>query len=326
MNKYEQFQEAMRTIQARRTAANALAEARTREVNERFPQIREINSRLSDTAMELFHVLQAGGDTQEQIEQIRRRNLEGQRIVRQMLLANGLPEDYLELHYTCPKCDDTGYANGSYCDCLKRELGRLAIEEMNRHAQVKLCSFDSFSLEYYRNDPACYETMRRILAFCKRYAAQFDSHAPSLLLSGNTGLGKTHLSLAIASEVMQKGYGVLYDSVINLLRRVEREHFGRGEAGADTLEILLTCDLLILDDLGAEFDSSFYVSTVYNIINTRLNCGLPTIISTNLTHEQVQRRYEDRIVSRLFATYTGLHFVGTDVRLQKAKKAAQQNV
>ena len=166
MNKYEQFQEAMRTIQARRTAANALAEARTREVNERFPQIREINSRLSDTAMELFHVLQAGGDTQEQIEQIRRRNLEGQRIVRQMLLANGLPEDYLELHYTCPKCDDTGYANGCYCDCLKRELGRLAIEEMNRHAQVKLCSFDSFSLEYYRNDPACYETMRRILAFC----------------------------------------------------------------------------------------------------------------------------------------------------------------
>lgn len=144
MNKYEQFQEAMRTIQARRTAANALAEARTREVNERFPQIREINSRLSDTAMELFHVLQAGGDTQEQIEQIRRRNLEGQRIVRQMLLANGLPEDYLELHYTCPKCDDTGYANGCYCDCLKRELGRLAIEEMNRHAQVKLCSFDSF--------------------------------------------------------------------------------------------------------------------------------------------------------------------------------------
>ena len=120
MNKYEQFQEAMRTIQARRTAANALAEARTREVNERFPQIREINSRLSDTAMELFHVLQAGGDTQEQIEQIRRRNLEGQRIVRQMLLANGLPEDYLELHYTCPKCDDTGYANGCYCDCLKR--------------------------------------------------------------------------------------------------------------------------------------------------------------------------------------------------------------
>ena len=168
--------------------------------------------------------------------------------------------------------------------------------------------------------------MSRILAFCKRYAEQFDLHAPSLLLSGNTGLGKTHLSLAIASEVMQKGYGVLYDSVINLLRRVEREHFGKAEDNADTLELLLSCELLILDDLGAEFDSSFYVSTVYNIINTRLNCGLPTIISTNLTHEQVQRRYEDRIVSRLFATYTGLHFVGTDVRLQKAQRAARQNI
>ncbi len=325
MNKYEQFQEAMRIIQGRRTGANALAEQRTQEVNDRFPQIREINSRLSDTAMELFRVIRAGEDAQAKIEQIRRRNLEGQRIVRQMLVANGLPEDYLELHYTCPKCDDTGYVNGGYCDCLKRELGRLAVEEMNRHAQVKLCSFESFSLEYYRNDPACYETMSRILVFCKRYAEQFDLHAPSLLLSGNTGLGKTHLSLAIASEVMQKGYGVLYDSVINLLRRVEREHFGKAEDNADTLELLLSCELLILDDLGAEFDSSFYVSTVYNIINTRLNCGLPTIISTNLTHEQVQRRYEDRIVSRLFATYTGLHFVGTDVRLQKAQRAARQN-
>lgn len=325
MNKYEQFQKAMQTIQARRTAANALAEAHTQEVNERFPQIREINSRLSDTAMDLFRALQEGGDAQAKIEQIRRRNLEGQRIVRQMLLANGLPEDYMELHYTCPKCDDTGYADGGYCDCLKRELGKLAIEEMNRHAQVKLCSFDSFSLEYYRNDPACYETMRRILAFCKQYAAQFHIHSQSLLLSGNTGLGKTHLSLAIANQVMQKGYSVLYDSVINLLRRVEREHFGRSGEQTDTLEVLLNCELLILDDLGAEFDSNFYVSTVYNIINTRLNCGLPTIISTNLTHEQVQRRYEDRIVSRLFATYTGLHFVGTDVRLQKAKRAAQQN-
>ena len=141
MNKYEQFQEAMRIIQGRRTGANALAEQRTQEVNDRFPQIREINSRLSDTAMELFRVIRAGEDAQAKIEQIRRRNLEGQRIVRQMLVANGLPEDYLELHYTCPKCDDTGYVNGGYCDCLKRELGRLAVEEMNRHAQVKLCSF-----------------------------------------------------------------------------------------------------------------------------------------------------------------------------------------
>ena len=93
MNKYEQFQEAMRIIQGRRTGANALAEQRTQEVNDRFPQIREINSRLSDTAMELFRVIRAGEDAQAKIEQIRRRNLEGQRIVRQMLVANGLPED-----------------------------------------------------------------------------------------------------------------------------------------------------------------------------------------------------------------------------------------
>ena len=147
-----------------------------------------------------------------------------------------------------------------------------------------------------------------------------DVYKRQLLLSGNTGLGKTHLSLAIASEVMQKGYGVLYDSVINLLRRVEREHFGRGEAGADTLEILLTCDLLILDDLGAEFDSSFYVSTVYNIINTRLNCGLPTIISTNLAPEEIGSRYGRSVLSRLEGEYEILPFFGEDIRRLKRER------
>ena len=138
---------------------------------------------------------------------------------------------------------------------------------------------------------------------------------------GKTGLGKTHLSLSIASGALERGYSVLYDSVINFLRKIEREHFGKEHPETDTMELLLTCDLLILDDLGTEFDSSFYQSTIYNLINTRLNRSLPTIISTNLDFNGISNRYEERITSRFYANYSILRFVGQDVRIMKAQQA-----
>ena len=141
---------------------------------------------------------------------------------------------------------------------------------------------------------------------------------------GKTGLGKTHLSLAIANEVLKKGFSVLYDSVINFLRQVEKEHFGRETRNSDTLELLLSCDLLILDDLGTEFHSQFYQSTIYNIINTRMNRKKPTIISTNLNYDEISHLYDERITSRIFTTYTIHHFVGMDVRVFKKQQEQRQ--
>ena len=136
---------------------------------------------------------------------------------------------------------------------------------------------------------------------------------------GRTGLGKTHLSLAIANEVLKKGYNVLYDSTLNYLNQIEKEYFGRDTSGNDTLGQLISADLLILDDLGSEYDKPFYISTIYNIINTRLNKRLPTIVNTNLSHEEMLKKYEERIISRLFAIYKSLGFVGKDIRLIRRK-------
>ena len=163
--------------------------------------------------------------------------------------------------------------------------------------------------------------MQKILAYCQNYAQYFHKSSPSILMFGKTGLGKTHLSLSIASVALERGYSVLYDSVINFLRKIEREHFGKEHPETDTMELLLTCDLLILDDLGTEFDSSFYQSTIYNLINTRLNRSLPTIISTNLDFNGISNRYEERITSRIYANYSILRFVGQDVRIMKAQQA-----
>ena len=118
--------------------------------------------------------------------------------------------------------------------------------------------------------------MAEIFEFCMHYAEDFGRHSPSLFLCGATGLGKTHLSLSIAREAIAKDFAVIYGSTQNLLHELEEEHFGRRPADEGAMqEMLLSCDLLILDDLGAEFSTSFTVAALYNIINSRINAGLP---------------------------------------------------
>ena len=320
------FQQALLNVQARRMQGISEHDRRYAEVNAKIPQIAEINSQLAQTGARIFGMMQQGQASEALLDSMRQENLEAQRICKQLLEANGYPADYLDLHYSCEKCSDTGYFGGVYCDCLQKEIAAAAIRKMNESAQLQLCSFDQFSLDYYKGRVTeqgedCFAVMRRILTACQTYAANFSLESPSLLFLGRTGLGKTHLSLSIAREVLSKGYDVIYDSIINLLEQVEKEHFGRDKSDLDTLGLLLNVDLLILDDLGTEFNTPFYVSAVYNIINSRLNRGLPTIISTNLDFIGLKKRYEERIVSRLFAVYETMHFIGADIRLLKKKNS-----
>ena len=76
----------------------------------------------------------------------------------------------------------------------------------------------------------------------------------------------------------------------------------------------MRCDLLILDDLGMEFDSPFYRACIYNLLNARLLEGRPTIISTNMTFANIQERYGDQIASRLVGGFEVLLCVGKDIR------------
>ena len=319
------YQQALATVQARRIAAASENERRHEEIARRIPQVGEINSQLAQTSSRIFSMMQNGKALEENLAVIRAENEEAQRIISQLLTANGYPADYLDIHYHCEKCNDTGFVGGRRCECLEKEIAAVSVRKMNRSAQLQLSSFDTFSLDYYKGRTTeqgedCFAVMRRILSACQSYAMNFSKESPSLLFYGRTGLGKTHLSLAIAREVITRGYDVIYDSIINLLDKVEREHFGRADAGDDTLSLLLSVDLLILDDLGTEFSTQFNISVIYNIINTRLNRGLPTIISTNLELLNIRNRYEERIVSRLFAVYDTMHFIGSDIRLIKKKK------
>lgn len=311
-------------IKQRRNWAKAVNDMHFNEVNQRIPEIGEINAQLAKTGVKILNVITSGENVSVKMREMKEKNLQAQKMIKSLLVQNGYPEDYLNIRYTCEKCADTGFSDGERCDCLNTLVAKLSAQKMNADSQIKLCSFETFNLNYYQGSNAqetaeIREIMSKIMLYCQKYAQNFSLSSRNILMFGKTGLGKTHLSLSIANTILKNGFNVLYDSALNYLRRIEREHFGRDTGDTDTLETLLSADLLILDDLGSEFDTSFYISTIYNIINTRINRGIPTIISTNLNHEEIQRKYDDRIVSRLFALYDCLEFKGTDIRLIKRK-------
>ena len=312
------YRQAMRMIERRRTDAEATAAMRRREVYAKVPQMQSIDDEIAQTAVHAVKAIGMQGDAQKFIASLSEKSLSAQEKRRALLLENGFPEDYLKVSYTCNKCSDTGFCNGMRCSCVEELVRQIAYASLCSDFPVERSTFESFNLDFYskRADPKTgvvpYVRMGEVLAFCKQYAADFDLHSPSLFLYGETGLGKTHLSLAIAGAVTQKGFGVIYGSAQNLLDRMERERFKGEEDGAT--EAILGCDLLVLDDLGAEFSTQFSVAAVYNILNTRMQSGRPVIISTNLTVKELEKRYTRRITSRIFGTYTTLAFCGSDVR------------
>lgn len=302
----------------RRKAEDELAE-RHAQVVAKCPELLDIERRMAAQGSQIVRAIGMGADAQEYIEKLSQANLEAQRNRRSIILAAGFPEDYLTAHYTCEKCKDSGTYDTYYCECYRKLVREIAFEELSKSSPLKLSSFDNFNLSYYpqeRDDEGFSprEHMTRIFNFCRDYADDFSAASPSLVMYGKTGLGKTHLSLAIASVAVKRGYAVVYDSTQNIMNRLQKEHFSRVPSDEDTTELLETCDLLILDDLGAEFATQFTVAALYNIINTRMLKGLPVIISTNLDMKELEGKYTQRIASRIIGAFIPLYFCGKDIR------------
>ncbi|MDE6796576.1 MAG: ATP-binding protein [Ruminococcus sp.] len=311
-------------IQKNRQSAIVENDRRIEEINNKIPEINEINENLFNTGKKIIDIVISGkqnGKTEEQIkediEKIKQNNLDTQKKSEELLVKNGYPADYLDIHYSCEMCGDTGYKDGIMCICLKKLYSKLEVDMINSQSNLSLSSFDTFSLSYYTDED--YNIMKRILEYTQDYAENFRNDAHSILMYGKTGLGKTHLSLAIAGSVIEKGYSVIYDSVINILSKIEEEHFSYGHK-RDMLNLVINTDLLIIDDLGTENKSNFYNSTVYNIINTRLNYNKPVIISTNLDIDEIREFYDERITSRITTQYMVFKFSGTDIRHQKKEQ------
>ncbi len=322
----EIYDSAMARLSERRSYAKRTAKAHREEIAYKCPEALLIEQEIAKAGLQTARIIVAGGvDVKAKIEELGRRNLEQQARFAETLNNAGFPADYMEPSYQCIACKDEGFIDGVMCECLKLLLKDEAYQKMNRLTPLELSDFDRFDLNYYASEPdektklVPRTKMEGVLRFCQAYAENFGTDSPSVLMTGATGLGKTHLSLAIARAAIDRGFGVIYGSAQNFMLQLERERFGRAPTGSESERHLLECDLLILDDLGAEFITPFVISTVYNLINTRLMSGLPTIISTNLTIKELEEKYSPRIVSRIIGSYRVLHFIGKDVRQLKVR-------
>ena len=305
------------------------AERKKRELYSSIDGLADIDAMLAGTCKQVFEAVLAGNEgITARIEQIKTKNLALQE-KRRVLLGNyGYAPDYTDPVYECPLCDDTGYGREGICPCFKRAAAAASIDFSGIGEAIRTQSFENFSLEYYSKEKNAsgvtpYEVMRRILKECTALAESFsskDAVTPDLyLFIGTTGLGKTHLSSAVAGEAIKAGYEVVYDSAQNIIYGFERERFSRNQNNDEQsrTEKYGGCDLLIIDDLGTEYSGSMAESTLYNLINMRLMSKKKTIISTNLTIEGIQTKYNDRISSRLLGDALLLRFQGEDVRMLK---------
>ncbi len=264
----------------------------------------------------------------EAVETAKRHNLALQQEMADVLHRAGCEVDNFEPQFTCRECHDTGYVNGRMCTCYAQLLKEEACKHLSSLSAMKLTDFDSLAMHYYdtATDPKLgvspRQQMEDVIAYCRAWVTHFTPAADSLLLQGATGTGKTHLSLAIAKGVTEAGYGVVYGSVGPLLRRLEAEHFGREQGESESQ--LVSCDLLILDDLGMEFDTAFGRSCLYTVINARLLEGRPTVISTNLSHSALRDKYGDQLASRISGGFEPLLCVGKDMRQVLRQQAMRQ--
>lgn len=302
--------------------AEEAAEQRLAEAHAAIPELQELDRQLSGLGLDILRVVHEGGDVTAAINRLREQNQQMQARRAALLTAHGFPADHTDVRYECPTCGDSGFVDGKMCACMRKKLIEAGYESSGVGQLLRTQSFDNFSLEHYADDPRAYARMKRIYSMMKDYAETFlPGEADNLALFGGTGLGKTHLSSAVARTVIERGYDVLYSSAVGMLSDFERQRFGNASGAgnqADTTRYY-DCDLLIVDDLGTEINNQFTTSILYDIINTRLNRRQATIISTNLDSEEFRKRYWDRITSRVFGEYSILQFLGTDIRSKRIR-------
>ncbi len=319
--------EAVAIMKRRRDDAENDLERRREELFKAAPRAAEIERELARTSVAAAKSVFSGSDIKQELLRLKEKSRSLQNELAAIIRENGFPEDQLEVRYNCSKCRDTGYVDGLLCDCMKLLLRKTAYDQLNRISPLSLCSFGSFSVDYYSDTETVNGSrsirsyMSGVLKFCQDYADNFSADSESLIFRGGTGLGKTHLSLAVAQTVIEKGFGVIYISAPDILSRLETNQFsGRAAENQNEQKLLTECDLLIIDDLGTEFVTKYTLSAIYNIINIRINYSKPTIVSTNLTARELENIYGERMVSRIVGAVKRVDFYGTDIRQSRTRK------
>ena len=290
---------------------------RIQRIYEDYPQIRQIDEQISDLAKDYANSFTGNGTlTFEEY----RRQLAELRMEKEALLTclRISPED-LQMQYHCPDCKDTGYIGAEKCHCLRQRIIDEMYQQSNLREILNEENFSTLSYRYY--DAENLEKMKVAIETCKNFTENFDKTFENILLCGTVGIGKTFLSNCIAKEILDQGHSVLYLSSFQLFDLMAKNAFSGNAPKEDSLAKqyphIFESDLLIIDDLGTELTNSFTMTGFFLVINERILRKKSTLISTNLSPEEILTTYTERTASRIISNYTMLKLSGSDIRLRK---------
>ena len=316
-----QYQAIMRIYNQRQIQNKREQDDRIREVFEKVPQVEALTDEITATMAQAGRRMVMGDSDGAAAMKREAAMLKEQKIM--YMKRNGYPEDYMEMHYRCKDCKDTGYSDGKKCHCFKRMEIEILYDQSNIRDVLARENFDTLSLEYYdrerideKTGMTVLEYMMMIIEECKEYVRNFGEEKGSILFTGSTGCGKTFLSNCIARELIQRGFSVVYLTATDMFDILSDSRFGNRdeEEARDRAAYILDCDLLIIDDLGTELINTFTASQLFYCVNERLNRKKGTIISTNLALNRMQDEFTERVTSRIMSQYRIFPLLGDDLR------------
>lgn len=317
-----QYDAIMRTYEQKQLHNHKELEKRYANAYEKLPALKEIHETISSLSVGQARKLLEGDETALAELKVQIKELSEE--ANALLVAGGFPSDFLEPHYECADCKDTGYIANEKCHCFQRFVIDMLYEQSNLKHLLQKENFDTFSFSYYSPnyiDPetghSSLATIRDAYEEARKFVDTFGKEFRNLFFYGDPGVGKTFLSNCIAKELIDRSNSVIYLSSFQLFDTLAKGKFEKDEQAAKINKHLLNCDLLIIDDLGTELVNSLTVSQLFLCLNERLLNRKPTIISTNLSLDALVEIYSERIFSRITSNYTMLKITGDDIRIKK---------
>ncbi len=319
-----QYDEIIREYNALQLQNQHEVEARVKEVYDKDSRLKAIDDAIASCSLFQAKKLLSGdsealAELRVMLDRYKKERLD-------ILEELGYSEQYLEPSYQCPDCKDTGYIGNERCHCFKQRAIDLVYTQSNIRSILKEENFEHFSYDYYSKTEynpttnlSSFETTQHAVKDCRAFIRLFDSEFSNLFFYGDTGVGKTFLSNCIAKELLDTGHSVIYFTAFQLFEIFEKNTFHR-KSDEDIVaahQNIFECDLLIIDDLGTEMPNSFTTSQLFLCINERILRKKSTIISTNLSLNQVAETYSERIFSRISSSYHIIKLFGDDIRIQK---------
>ena len=299
-------------------------ERRKSTIYGRISRLKEIEAEMVKLSVDITRaILNKPEDPEVLLERLKQKQLDLKMEKAELLSANKYPIDYLDEIYTCKQCKDTGFAGYEKCRCYRQKEIYRNYEHSNFGAVLNKENFEQFRWEYYSDKTdedgiSPLKNMQKIYRKCIDFVENFDRHDTNLFFIGSPGLGKTFLCNSIAKDLLDKGKSVIYNTVPDLIdaMRKYKFDFDNEESNLPYLNDIYNCDLLIMDDLGTELFTQFSGQVIYNILNKRIVNSRKMVISTNLSVQDFQSTYSERIVSRIIGNFEACKFVGDDIRLK----------